>query len=332
MNGYIFFGIALALALTYAFWNGANDRANSIATIVKTKALTYKQAVILAGILNFVGPLTTSAVAKTLAKGIVPPEFITQSIVLGGLIGGIWWAAFATWRGIPVSITHSLVGGVAGAGIAQGGFGILVWDTLFFKILLGIALAPILGFIAGFIILITLKWITFPIQMSRYTANRNWRWGQVISSSWLSLSHGMNDGQNAIGIIALAFFTAGFASTLDIEWWMILLGGAAIGLGTAIAGWRVTHTVGWKITDLEPIDGFAAEASSAGVLTLASFLGMPVSTTHVAVSGIMAVGSAKNLKSINWTVTNKIFMAWVLTIPAAALVGALSTHLISLLI
>jgi len=333
MEPYVFFYTATALALVYAFWNGANDRANSIATIVKTRALKYWQAVLLAGILNFAGPFLTVAVAKTIAKGIVLPEFITQDIILGGLIGAIVWAAFATWKGIPVSITHSLVGGVLGAGVARWQtIEVLALNTLFSKILLGIVIAPIAGFIAGFCILIVLKWALFPFRMSRFTANRFWRWGQVISSSWLSFSHGMNDGLNAVGIIALAYFAAGFSQEIIIRTWMIILGASAIGLGTAVMGWRVMHTVGWKITHLDPIDGFAAEIAAAVVLTVKSFLGMPVSTTHVAIAGILGAGGAKNLRAVNWNITSRIFVAWIATVPAAALVGALSYFVLHILL
>ena len=321
MSPTVFFASASVLALVYAYWNGANDRANSIATIVKTRALSYTQAVVLAGILNFLGPLVSTAVAKTIAKGIVPPELVTQAIVLGGLTGAVLWAWFATHYGIPVSITHSLVGGVAGAGIAAHGFGVLKWDILFSKILLAIAVAPAAGFLGGFFILIMLKWIMFPFRFSRYSANWFWRWGQVFSSSGLSFAHGMNDGQNAIGIMALAFFTAGFSSEIEITWWMIALGAGAIGLGTMISGYRVMRTVGWEITDLEPIDGFAAETSSAGVLALGSLLGWPMSTTHVAVAGILGAGGAKSFHAVNWKVTRGIVVAWLLTIPAAGAVG-----------
>ncbi len=317
----LFFISASALVLVYAYWNGANDRANSIATVVKTQALSYTQAVVLSGILNFVGPFVSTAVAETIAKGIVPPGLVTQAVVLGGLAGAVLWAWFATHNGIPVSITHALVGGVAGAGIAAHGWGVLRWDILFSKILLAIALAPTAGFLGGFFILILLKWMLFPFQFSRYRANWFWRWGQVLSSSGLSFAHGMNDGQNAIGIMALAFFTAGFSSEIEITWWMIILGAGAIGLGTVISGYRVMRTVGWEITDLEPIDGFAAEASSAGVLTMGSIFGWPMSTTHVAVTGILGAGGAKSFQAVNWRVTRGIVVAWLLTIPAAGIVG-----------
>lgn len=331
MSSYIFFYTVVMLALIYAFWNGANDRANSIATIVKTRALSYKTAVILAGLLNFIGPFLNTAVALTIAKGIVPPQLITQPIVLGGLIGAVSWVWFATIKGIPVSITHSLIGGIAGAGIVTFGIDTLVWDKLT-KIIIGIALVPLIGGVLGCLLLILCKWISLPFCVTSYGANRFWRWGQVCSSSWLSLSHGMNDGQNAIGIIALAYFSAGFSSEISITWWMIMLGGFSIGLGTAIAGWKVTHTVGWKITDLKPIDGFAAEIAGSAVITGSSLIGLPISTTHAAVTSILGVGGAKNLRTLNWKITNGIFVAWVLTIPAAALVGAVSHKIISLLI
>jgi len=326
----LFLGIAILLTLAYLYWNGANDAPNSVAPLIATGVLKYRYAIILSGILNCAGPFATTAVAKTLAKGIVPPEFITQNIVLGGLLAAVIWAGFATHRGIPVSITHSLVGGIMGAGIAAGGPGTLNWDTLFSKVLLAIALAPIAGFVIAFVLLCGLKWATFPITMSRYTANSIWRAGQLISGVWLSFSHGMNDGQNGVGILALAFFVAGFSQSIEIHWWMILLSGTVIGIGTAIGGRKVIRRVGWEITNLQPIDGFAAQIAGASVNTGASFLGIPSSTTHAAVSAVMGAGGAKSFSNINWRIAKQIMIAWVLTIPAAAMVGGIAHILLSL--
>ena len=329
MDGIIFFSIASVLILAYLYYNGSNDAPNSIATLIATGVMRYRYAVVWSGILNAVGPFATTAVAKTIAKGIVSPEFITQNIVLGGLVGAVVWAGFATWKGIPVSITHSLIGGIMGAGIAAGGFGILNWHTLYFKIFLAIAIAPIAGFALGFTILCALKWLTFRIPMSRYKANSFWRTGQLLSGSWLSFSHGMNDGQNGVGILVLAFFVAGFSQTIEIQWWMILVSGVVIGLGTIIGGGRVIKKVGWQITDLEPIDGFSAQIAAAGVNSFASFLGIPSSTTHVSVSGVFGTGCAKSFRSIDKSVARQILIAWILSIPSAAIVGGI-THAILL--
>jgi len=328
MNPVLFFAIAILLTLAYAYWNGANDRANSLATVVKTRALSYKKAVILGSLLNGAGMLFPLAVggalvAKTIGKGIVLPEHISQTIVLGGLIGTIAWAWFATRRGIPVSITHSVIGGLMGAGLAAGGFSILNWDILFSKVFIGIVSAPILGVIGGAIIIAIIKFTVakfFP-KLSLWKANKYWRWGQVVSSSFLSFTHGLNDGQNAVGVMALAFFAAGFSGSIEILWWMLVLAGVAIGIGTYVSGFRVMKTVGWKLTKLEPADGFAAEMASSLILFFKSQIGMPVSTTHVAVGGILGVGGMKKLSSINWKLTRGIFIAWILTIPAAASIG-----------
>lgn len=329
-----FLAAVITLACIYAFFNGANDRANSIATIIRTRALGAGTAIFLAGLLNFVGPLFFTAVAKTIAKGIIPPEIITKEIVLGGIFGAVAWSWLATRKGIPVSITHSIVGGILGAGLAGVGLGGPAWDKLAWKIGLGIVLAPLFGFIGGMIVLVALKWINIFISRFFKTSNAEnnsyiWRWIQILTSGWLSFTHGMNDGQNAIGIIALAAFIGGASPTISIDTWMIVLSAASIGLGTYIAGWRVIKTVGWKMTKLEPIDGCSAELAAGTVLFLKSIWGMPVSTTHVAVSSILGGGAVKQVKGsrvfpkIKRSVTKEIFAAWILTIPTAALFGGI---------
>lgn len=331
----IFLVSASFLALVYAFLNGSNDRANTVATVIKTRALPAGTALLMAGFLNFLGPLFFTAVAKTIAKGIIPPDLITKKMLLAGLIGAIGWSWLATWKGIPVSITHSLVGGILGAGLANLGFAGPEWKILIYKIGLGIVLAPTLGFAGGILTLIALKHINLFLNKwlkNTYSQSNRflWRWLQVLTSAWLSFTHGMNDGQNAIGIMALAAFISGYNNSISIDLWMILLGGAAIGLGTYISGWRVIKTVGWKMTKLEPIDGCSAELAAGAVLFLKSIWGMPVSTTHVSVSAILGGGAVKQLKGsrifpkIKRTITTKILIAWALTIPAAVAFGAAS--------
>lgn len=332
-TGSIFLGLAIGLTCAYLFYNGANDAPNSIAPIIATRTLARSWAKIFAGLLNCLGPFATVAVAKTIAKGIVPQDFVSQSMVLGALMGAVAWAAFATWRGIPVSITHSIVGGMVGAGIALGGLGALNWHTLYFKVILAIALAPIAGFAFAFVGLKLLKFLSRPIRrMSKYKANFFiWRPLQFVSAGWLSFSHGMNDAQNGIGLLALTLFVSGFSTSIEIHWWMILLSGAMVGLGTMIAGDRVINKVGLEITDLDPIDGFDANASAAAVNTVASFLGIPSSTTHASVSAVAGAGGAKSMHNINRKTMREIVTAWVLTIPAAGLVGALMALLTSLI-
>jgi len=335
--------IAVILSLLYAYWNGSNDCPNSIAAAVATGALRPRTAVLLAGIMSAAGLIVAgligAAVAKTIGKGIVQPEYITEPVILGGLVGAIAWAWFATWKGIPVSVTHSLIGGVMGAGLGAGFMSmsgeiyslaefidsVIQVDTFLNKIALGILLAPLLGFLAGYMLLHLLKLFVFVFlkKVRHASANRFWRSAQVVSSSWLSFSHGMNDGQNAVGIIALAMVAGGVTSEIGIDMWMLIIVAIAMGSGAIFHGWKVIKTAE-KITELEPIDGFAAQMASAAILTIKSLAGMPVSTTHVAVSGILGVGGAKDLRRINWTITRHIVMAWILTIPAAAIIGALT--------
>lgn len=317
--------VGIFLALCYAFLNGANDRANSIATIIRTKALSPTAAIALAGILNFVGPFLSTAVAKTLAKGIVPQEYVTLNIVLGGLAGAVACSWLATWKGLPISITHALVGGVMGSGIARIGFSLLRWDVLVWKIFVGIIFAPIIGFIAGVGAITCIRLFVhrlFPRLLTR-DANTVFRNAQIGTSCFLSISHGMNDGQNAIAMLALIAFASGMTADIQISWLMIFLGSAAIGFGSLFAGWRVIRSVGWKITRLEPVDGCAAETAAAAVILGESLIGVPISTTHVSVSAILGVGARNGTKRVNWRITKNIVLSWFFTIPLAAVFGFL---------
>jgi PiT family inorganic phosphate transporter len=330
-NNIVFFISAVGLALLYAFWNGANDRPNSIATVVATGALSYHAAILLAGILNFLGPFLTTAVAKTIAKGIVPQEFITPEIIIAGLAGATAWSELCTRTGIPVSITHSLIGGIMGAGISAGGIKTLNWDILANKVFIGIILAPLLGFMIGGLIFIVMHRFLYHFckkSYQRIPLNNFFKKSQIVTSSLLSFGHGMNDGQNAIGIIALAYFTAGFSESIKIDTWMIFLGAVTIGIGTYIAGIKVMLTTGWKLSKLEPDHGAAAELAAAVILFFKSRLGMPVSTTHVALSAIAGSSAAQKFSRIRLSVAKSITVAWVITIPAAATMAGIIYFLI----
>ncbi len=332
MEQYLFLGTVITLALLYAYYNGANDCANTIATIIETQALTPIVAVLLAAIANAAGLwlayMLGSAVAKTIGSGIVLSQYVTKTTVLSGLAGATVWAGIATWRGWPVSITHSLIGGVLGAGLASAGTEAIATDTFLKKVVLGVTLAPTVGFIAAYLLRITFEAILsliqmlFQIQILQATINRLFRKIQVFIGFWLSSGHGMNDGQNGVGILALGAVAGGLSENIEISLWMVIVVGIAIALGTIFHGWETIQKARDVSKKLEPIDGCAAQVANAAVLTSASLLGMPISTTHAAIGSIAGASGAQGIEQINWTVTRHIVMAWFMTVPVTGLIGA----------
>ena len=314
--GQILLIVTIIMALVYAYSNGLNDAANAIATVVATRALTPRAAVILGGSMNLLGALTGTAVAKTIGKGIVDPDFMTQSAVLAAVLAAVIWVITATRFGLPVSVSHSLVAGVLGAGISAAGFS-RVNQAAMTKVLMALAISPILGFLGAFLLMILLYWILRHRTLSR--VNKIFVKLQILSAALLSYSHGKNDAQNAVGIMALGW--AVYYSSNDvhvdvtIEPWMQLTAGIAIGVGIAVGGWRVIRTVGTKITRLEPTSGFISNMSAAVVIETASQIGLPVSTTHTASSAIIGVGATRGVSAISLTVIRSIFGAWLVTYP-----------------
>ena len=308
---------SIVLALAYAYANGMNDAANAIATVVSTRALTPLAAVIMGGTLNAVGALAGTAVAKTIGKGIIDPLLMTQYAVISAIAASVIWVFFATRLGLPVSVSHSLIAGVVGAGGAVAGFGSLN-TTVLTKVLLALALSPVLGFVVGFMFMILLYWMLR--RRTPASVNRAGRWLQIGSAAFLSYSHGRNDGQNAIGIIALAWAVY-YVRPLEIEFWMIGVSALAIGLGTSLGGSRVIRTLGMRVTRLEPINGFAANLTAASVIEAASSIGLPVSTTHTASSTIMGVGATRRFSAVRWGVTRSIALAWLVTYPVCLVLG-----------
>jgi len=309
----------IIISSVYNFYNGANDCANSIATTVSSRVLTPFKAIILASFFNIIGAFITTEVAKTIGKGLLPSEYITTTILISAMIGAIAWAAFATHTGLPVSITHCIIGGMLGAGILAYGVGAFQWSVLK-KVIIAMVTSPIFGFIIGLLLLALIFWFfkNFRPQIVSKIFGRL----QIISASFMALAHGMNDTQNAMGIITASLLAGGFITEFKVPIWVIILSSLFMGLGTFYGGKKVIRTMGMKITTVKPVDGFAAETAASIVIFISSLLGMPISTTHVISTSIMGVGSVKRLSAVRWGIAGNVIVAWVLTIPASALVAA----------
>ena len=321
---------AIIVALIFDFVNGFNDSANSVATVIGTRVLKPLQAVTLSAAANFVGPFVFGvAVATTIAKGIVSPDDITVYMIVGGLAGAIGWSTLCTYFGLPISNSHSLVGGIMGAGIAGLGFEKLVYGGLT-KIFAGIVIAPVGGIIFG--LLLTGLIITIFANSRPAKVNKTFGRLQIISSAWFALTHGANDGQKTMGIIVLILFSAGLIPELDMPLWVIFAAATAMSLGTFFGGYKVIKTLGVKITRLKPYQGFAAETGGGLMLAIFATLGIPASTTHAITGSIMGAGAAKRKRAVRWNVGKQIVFAWIITIPGSALMGIGFTYLIHLFV
>jgi len=313
--------IVVAVALLFDFTNGFHDTANAIATIISTKAVSPRLAVIGAAVLNFLGAFVSLKVAATIAKGIVMPGAITLHIVLAGLAGAIIWNLI-TWRlGMPTSSSHALIGGVAGAAIMSLGLHVIKWHGLRDKVLIPSLIAPFIGLaVAALLMSIILRIVR---SYSAEATNRVFKRLQVVSGGFVAFTHGTNDAQKTMGVIALALIAAHPGEAFHVPLWVIVSSATSMALGTYFGGWRIIHTLGKKITTLEPPQGFAAEASTAATLSVAAHFGFPVSTTHTISGSILGAGAATRRSAVNWKVVRHIITAWVVTIPSAAFVGAL---------
>lgn len=318
----------VAVALIFDFINGFHDAANAISTIVATNVLTPRKAVLLAAFWNFIGMFFFGvAVATTIGKGIIDPAASTIAVIFAGLIGAIIWDIITWYAGLPTSSSHALIGGFAGAAVAAAGLGVLQWPGIS-KVLVFMVLAPVIGFlVAGAFIVIVFNAAR---NAAPARANSYFRKLQLVSSSLYSLGHGTNDAQKTMGIIAILLFSGGVTSEFHIPFWVILVSHAAIALGTYAGGWRIVKTMGHRITRLKPVDGFCAESAGSSVLIGTAVTGIPVSTTHVIAGSIMGVGAVKRASSVHWTIARKILVAWVLTIPAAAVIGAVTYAVVTL--
>ena len=310
------------LAVLFDYINGFHDTANAIATSVATRALRPEYALLMAAFFNFFGAFAGTAVAKTIGAGLVDEKTTSQVIVAAALLGAITWNLI-TWRlGLPSSSSHALIGGLLGATAIAVGTGAFKWDGIINKVLVPLITSPIVGFVGAFFLMVLLLWI-FNGQSRKGMASL-FRRLQVFSAGYMAFAHGSNDAQKTMGIITLALFSAGVIPTTDVPLWVIVVAASAISIGTATGGWRIMRTMGHKVVKLEPVHGFAAETTAATVLLVTARLGMPVSTTHVISSAIMGVGSSKGLHGVHWGVARGILIAWVLTIPASASIGALA--------
>ena len=315
----LFLVLIILIALTFDFANGFNDAANAIATVVSTRVMSPIAAVSMAGVMNFLGAISGTEVAKVVGKGVVDPDGVTLLTVGGGVAAAAIWVFFATRLGMPVSGSHSLIAGLAGAGIAEAGFGVLVGSGIQ-KILLGLAFSPILGLTAGFGIMLALYWAfrrSTPAMISAIFGKL-----QMATAAAVAFSHGSNDAQKTMGVITLALFVNGRIDSFEIPFWVIMASGTVMAAGTYLGGARVIRTLGVRIISMRPIHGFAAESAAASVIELATRTGVPVSTTHVITSSILGMGSTRRLSAVRWGVAKTIVYAWILTFPACALLGA----------
>ncbi|MBI4180903.1 MAG: inorganic phosphate transporter [Chloroflexi bacterium] len=326
----LFIILVIGIALAFDFTNGMHDAANSISTIVSTRVLSPRLAVIWAAFFNFVAFLIFgTGVATTIGKGMIHIETVTPTVILAGLIGAISWNMITWYLGLPSSSSHALIGGYAGAAIAKGGWGVIIaggWS----KTLIFIVLAPTIGLMAGYLLKVITTWAIYLLKQNPAAVDKWSRILQLFSAAAYSLGHGSNDAQKTMGIITSLLYVGGLTQSFNVPLWVVLSAHSAIALGTLSGGWRIVRTMGQRITRLRPIDGFCAETSSAFSLFLATHLGIPVSTTHVITGAISGVGSVNRFSAVRWNVTFRIVWAWLFTIPAAAAFAAIIYFLIRL--
>ena len=324
MDGTLSFSALVALifvALAFDFLNGLHDAANSIATVVSTRVLRPQYAVIWAAFFNFIAFLFFGLhVAQTVGTGIVAAEVVDAAVIFGALMGAICWNLLTWWLGIPSSSSHALIGGLAGAGMMKAGLTAIVWSGLGVTAA-AIVLSPLLGFLLALLLVLIVSWAF--VRSTPSAVDNTFRTLQLVSAAFYSLGHGGNDAQKTMGVIAVLLFSQGFlGAAFYVPFWVILTCQAAMGLGTLFGGWRIVHTMGSKITRLHPVQGFCAEAGGAITLFLATYLGIPVSTTHTITGAIIGVGAARKVAAVRWNVASNVVFAWIVTLPATALFGS----------
>ena len=311
----------IIVALVFDFLNGLHDAANSIATIVSTRVLRPRYAVIWAAFFNFIAFLFFGLhVAATIGTGIVAAEIVDAAVIFGALMGAISWNLITWWAGIPSSSSHALIGGLVGAGVAKAGTGALVWAGLA-KTIAAIVLSPLAGFLLALLLVLVVSW--FMVRTTPHAVDVIFRTLQFVSASMYSLGHGGNDAQKTMGIIAVLLFSQGYIGReFYVPFWFVIVCQLAMGHGTLIGGWRIVHTMGSRITRLTPMQGFCAETGGAISLFAATWLGIPVSTTHTITGAIIGVGAARKVSAVRWNIASNIVVAWIITLPAAALIAA----------
>ncbi|ANK90480.1 MULTISPECIES: inorganic phosphate transporter [Rhizobium] len=318
----------IGVALLFDFLNGLHDAANSIATIVSTRVLRPQYAVFWAAFFNFIAFLFFGLhVAETLGTGIIDPAIVTPQVIFAALIGAIVWNVVTWIFGIPSSSSHALVGGLVGAGLAKTGLSSIVWSGLL-KTAAAIVMSPMIGFLLALFLILAVTW-TF-IRQTPFAVDRSFRFLQFVSASLYSLGHGGNDAQKTMGIIAVLLYSQGYlGGSFHVPLWVVISCQAAMALGTLFGGWRIVHTMGSKITRLNPMQGFCAETGGALTLFGATWLGIPVSTTHTITGAIIGVGAARRVSAVRWGLAGNIVIAWIITLPAAAIISALSFWLVT---
>lgn len=325
---FIITALIVIFALAFDFINGFHDTANSIATSVSTKALKPRHAILMAAVMNFVGAMTFTGVAKTITKDIVDPFTLQNGslVILAALIAAIFWNLLTWYYGIPSSSSHAIIGSIAGAAIAAAGLDALNY-TGFLKIIQALIISPLLAFVIGYIIYSIFKVVFKNNNLAK--TNRNFRYFQIATAALQSFTHGTNDAQKAMGIITMALIANGFHSTDDIPFWVQLSCAIAMGLGTSVGGWKIIKTVGGNIMKIRPVNGVAADLTGAMVIFGATFIHLPVSTTHVISSGILGVGTAHRVKGVKWTTAQRMIITWVITLPISATVAAISYFILN---
>jgi PiT family inorganic phosphate transporter len=313
--------IVIVVALGFDFTNGFHDTANAVATSVSTRAVSPRLAVLIASVANIAGAFVTTAVAKTVGKGIVNVGLTDTKTVLAALIGAIAWNLLTWWLGLPSSSSHALIGGLVGAAMAQSWTKGVQWHGLAHKVAFPAVASPAIAFAVSFALLLAIYWLF--VRVTPGLANRTFRLGQLGSGTWVAFAHGANDAQKTMGVITLALVTSGHQAKFDhIPVWVIVASGVAIGLGTYVGGWRIMRTLGQRLYSMEPAAGFAAQTTAGVTIYLATRYGYPLSTTHVISGSVLGAGATKRFSAVRWGVAGNIVFAWILTIPAAALVAA----------
>jgi PiT family inorganic phosphate transporter len=312
--------VVVLVALGFDFTNGFHDTANAVATSVSTRALSPRLAVLVAAIANLAGAFVTTAVAKTVGKGIIDTGLATEKTVLAALIGAIAWNLLTWWLGLPSSSSHALIGGLIGAALVQSGSKGVEWHDIAHKVAIPAVLAPLIAFTSAFLLLLLIYWVFK--WMTPGLANRSFRLGQLVTGTWVAFTHGANDAQKTMGVIALALFAHGSIDEFYIPTWVKIAAGLAIAAGTYAGGWRIMRTLGQRVIQMEPASGFSAQATAGATIYLATHYGYPLSTTHVISGAVMGAGATKRLSAVRWGVAGNILVAWILTIPMSALVAA----------
>jgi inorganic phosphate transporter, PiT family len=312
--------VTVVAALAFDFTNGFHDTANAVATSVSTRALSPRLAVLIAAFANLAGAFATTAVATTIGSGIIDSGLATPQTVLAAVLGAIVWNLLTWWLGLPSSSSHALIGGLIGAALAQSGESGVQWHGVAHKVVIPAVWAPTIAFAAAFAVLLAIYWLFK--WLTPGVANRSFRLGQLATGTWVAFTHGSNDAQKTMGVIALALYTHGSISSFYIPDWVKISAALAIGLGTYAGGWRIMRTIGQRVFKIDPPAGFAAQASAGAVIWASTKYGYPLSTTHVVSGAVMGAGSTKRLSAVRWGIAGNILLAWVLTLPAAAAVAA----------